>query len=65
MSAIEVQVSASHIADASDAHDASAISFSPAGTIVATDVQAAIAEVASEALSVEDESLIVSMEVNA
>jgi hypothetical protein len=40
---------AAHLADASDAHDASAISFSPTGTIAATDVQAAIAEVASEA----------------
>ena len=38
-----------HIADTSDAHDASAISFSPTGTIASTDVQAAIAEVASEA----------------
>lgn len=41
--------SAAHIADTSDAHDASAISFTPAGTIAATDVQAAIEEVASEA----------------
>jgi prepilin-type processing-associated H-X9-DG protein len=40
---------AAHIADTDDAHDASAISFSPTGTIAATDVQAAIAEVASEA----------------
>lgn len=40
---------ADHLADTSDAHDASAISFSPTGTIAATDVQAAIAEVASEA----------------
>jgi hypothetical protein len=40
---------AAHIADGADAHDASAISFSPTGTIAATDVQAAIAEVASEA----------------
>jgi hypothetical protein len=38
-----------HTADATDAHDASAISFTPAGTIAATDVQAAIEEVASEA----------------
>jgi hypothetical protein len=38
-----------HIADTSDAHDAAAISFSPVGTIAATDVQAAVAEVASEA----------------
>ena len=38
-----------HLADASAAHGASAISFSPTGTIAATDVQAAIAEVASEA----------------
>jgi hypothetical protein len=33
-----------HINDASDAHDASAISNAPAGTIAATDVQAAINE---------------------
>lgn len=38
-----------HTTDASDAHDASAISFVPTGTVAATDVQAAIAEVASEA----------------
>jgi hypothetical protein len=37
-----------HLSDASDAHDASAISFVPTGTIAATDVQAAIAEAASE-----------------
>lgn len=40
---------AAHLADTTDAHDASAISFSPTGTIAATDVQAAIAEVAAEA----------------
>ena len=33
-----------HIVDPSDAHDASAVSFLPVGTIVATNVQAAIAE---------------------
>lgn len=38
-----------HLTDTTDAHDASAISFSPTGTIAATDVQAAIAEVAAEA----------------
>lgn len=36
-----------HLDDATDAHDASAISFVPAGSIVATDVQAAIEEVAA------------------
>jgi hypothetical protein len=46
----ELQADAeAHLADASGAHAASAISFSPAGTIAATDVQAAIEEVASEA----------------
>jgi hypothetical protein len=38
-----------HTGDTSDAHDASAISFTPAGSIAATDVQAAIEEVSSEA----------------
>lgn len=38
-----------HVNDTSDAHDATAISFAPAGTIAATTVQAAIEEVASEA----------------
>ena len=38
-----------HLADAADSHDASAVSFVPTGTIAATDVQAAIAEVAAEA----------------
>lgn len=36
-----------HIADTVDAHDASAISFSPAGTIAASTVQAAIEELDS------------------
>jgi hypothetical protein len=40
---------AEHIADATAAHQASAIGFSPTGTIAAISVQAAIAEVASEA----------------
>ena len=38
-----------HVNDTADAHDATAISFAPAGTIAATTVQAAIEEVASEA----------------
>ncbi len=38
-----------HTSDTTDAHDASAISFVPTGTVAATDVQTAIAEVASEA----------------
>lgn len=37
-----------HLTDTTAAHAASAISFSPTGTVAATDVQAAIAEVASE-----------------
>lgn len=37
-----------HVNDGTDAHDASAISFSPTGSVAATDVQAAIAEIASE-----------------
>lgn len=40
---------AAHLADTTDAHDASAISFTPAGSISATDVQAALVEVAAEA----------------
>lgn len=38
-----------HLTDASDSHDASAISFTPNGSISATDVQAAIQEVRDEA----------------
>lgn len=38
-----------HLNDTTDAHDASAISFAPTGTINATDAQTAIAEVASDA----------------
>lgn len=37
-----------HINDTSDAHDASAVSFSPAGTIASTDVQAAIEEASGD-----------------
>ncbi len=40
---------AAHLADTVDAHDASAISFVPVGTIAATDAQTAIAEVATDA----------------
>lgn len=40
---------ADHLADATAAHAASAVAFTPTGTIAATDVQAAIAEVAAEA----------------
>jgi hypothetical protein len=42
---------ADHLADTTDAHDASAISFVSAGTIAATNVQSAIEEVATEAAS--------------
>jgi hypothetical protein len=38
-----------HIADTTAAHAATAVSFAPTGTVAATTVQAAIAEVASEA----------------
>lgn len=41
-----------HLADTSDAHDASAISFSATGNIAATDVQAAIAELDTEKAAV-------------
>lgn len=37
-----------HLSDAVDAHDASAISFTPAAGVAATDVQAAIVEVAGD-----------------
>ena len=37
-----------HVNDTADAHDASAISFTPTGTIASTNVQDAIAEAASE-----------------
>lgn len=37
-----------HLTDPTDAHDASAISFAPTGSVAATDVQAAIAEVDAE-----------------
>jgi hypothetical protein len=40
-----------HVNDTTAAHAASAISFTPTGSIAATDMQAALAEVASEAVS--------------
>lgn len=46
-----------HLADTIDAHDASAISFTPTGTIAATNVQAAIAEVALEAAPVDHQHI--------
>lgn len=42
---------AAHEADATAAHAASAVSFTPAGTIAGTDVQTAVAEVATDAAS--------------
>jgi hypothetical protein len=45
----DVTDATNHLTDPTDAHDASAISFSPAGSIAATNVQAAIEEVATEA----------------
>jgi hypothetical protein len=45
-----------HLNDASAAHAASAISFTPVGTIAATDVQAALGEVASEAFDTDDQT---------
>ena len=41
---------ANHVNDTTDAHDASAVSFVPTGSIAATNVQAAIAEAVGEAL---------------
>lgn len=49
ITAIPAAELALHVGDPTDAHDASAISFTPTGTVAATDVQAAIAEVATEA----------------
>lgn len=43
-----------HINDTTDAHDASAISFAPADTIAATDVQAAIVEALTDARAYAD-----------
>jgi hypothetical protein len=40
-----------HIADTDDAHDASAISFSPTGAVAATNVQTAIAELDTDKLA--------------
>ncbi len=40
-----------HVADTTDAHAASAITFTPVGTIAATNTQTAIAEVATDAAS--------------
>lgn len=42
-----------HIADPTDAHDASAVSFVPTGTIAATDVQAAIGEVSGDVTDID------------
>lgn len=43
-SALDSAALATHLADTVDAHDASAISFTPTGNVAATNVQAAIAE---------------------
>ncbi len=44
-----------HIADTADAHDASAISIAPFGSIAATTVQAALEEIVAEASGYSDE----------
>lgn len=46
--AVEAALEA-HIAATTDAHDASAVAFAPVGTIAGTDVQSAVAEVATDA----------------
>lgn len=51
-----------HPADTTAAHAASSVAFTPAGTIAATDVQAAIEEVASEAGAVEVGSMFAGMD---
>lgn len=48
-----------HINDTSDAHDASAISFAPAGSIAATDVQAALEELDTDVQGKADKSLTI------
>lgn len=45
---------ADHLNDTVDAHDASAISFAPTGTVAATTVQAAIAEVSADVSDILD-----------
>lgn len=47
-----------HVNDATAAHAASAVAFTPTGTVASTDVQAAIAEVATEAVGVTDHGLL-------
>lgn len=49
LTAVDLDEANDHINKTSAAHAGSAISFSPTGTVAATDVQAAIAEAASEA----------------
>lgn len=44
----KTSIVADHLADTVDAHDASALSFTPTGTVAATTVQAAIAEVSGD-----------------
>jgi hypothetical protein len=51
---VQVGDVASHLADTADAHDASAVSFAPAGGIAATDVQAALAELDTEKAAAAD-----------
>lgn len=48
--ASDLQASLAHPSVSTDAHDASAISFAPAGSVAATDVQAAIEELDSSTL---------------
>jgi hypothetical protein len=48
---------AAHVADATSAHIASAVTFTPTGSIAATDVQAAITEVALEVVGPNPEVL--------
>lgn len=49
--AVDAAEVAAHLADAVDSHDATSVSFTPASGIIATDVQAALSEVALDALA--------------
>lgn len=60
----DVTALAAHLADAVDAHDASAISFAPTGLIAATDVQSALAELDAEKLALAGGSMSGDIDMN-
>ena len=63
LTAIDVDEPNQHLNAASDAHTATQITFAPTGTIAATNVQTALAELATDATLVNAENRLIALEL--